>query len=187
MPASRSARTANPAKHLRFLARVEQFRIANQCDHGLAQRFARIFFIFPADTAEAIRVQPDHGDIPLPAAVASCKFELYLVAPESHAFHGKFRDFLHGDVIARRYVVGLKFPNGFFMRGEHASDDIFDVNVGLTLSSITQNAQPRGILAQGAYKIEADAMRLPRSDDVSETENTTRQIKHVTIRTDERL
>ena len=71
--------------------------------------------------------------------------------------------------MATLYVVE-RLSVRFWCASSTALDDVVDMDVGLALRAVAEDAQVRRIREQPPHEIEADAVRLPRADDVAEAE-----------------
>src|SRR4029078_1710378 len=92
--------------------------------------------------------------------------------------HGALGDLFHGDRVTRGHVVNLVSRLRLGVRAQYRGHDVRDVHVGLALRAITQDAQLRRVVEQAARKVEADPVRLARSDHVAEAEGTARKAEH---------
>src|SRR5205823_3438691 len=129
------------------------------------QRLAAAVTAAPAETANALGVEPHDRDIALPAAVATGVVEARLYR-QLQAFHGEFGYLGDGDVVAGRDIVGVEIPGRIAPSVQYRSDNIGHVNIGFALTAVAHDREAGGVDEQSPDEIEADPVGLSRADDI---------------------
>src|SRR5579863_4507102 len=103
-PSRRMARFNTPSRSRKTARRIRLepsgAGILEHRMHGYAERLLGGSAAGPTEAADPIRVQANHGHVPLPAAVSAGILQPYVFVGEPRYFHGQPRDLGDGDVIA---------------------------------------------------------------------------------------
>ena len=126
------------------------------------------------------------GTSPFPSSVAASVFEHHLARIQTRAFGCEMSDLCHRNVVGGDVIHGKTFFRAL-RREQHRRDYVENVDVRLALSSIAENPQPARILQELPQEIKIDSVRLPRANDVAESEGPRRQIEHVAVSADQHL
>src|SRR5262245_50414984 len=105
---------------------------------------------------------------------------------QARALNRQIRDFADSNVVGRD-VINRKASGGALGRQQNGIDDVPDMDIGLALRSVTEDAQLMWGFHELPQKIKADPVSLSRSDNVTEPEHSSREIKHVAVGTNQRL
>src|SRR5579862_9190780 len=138
----------------------------------------------PAERAYLAGVEADYGNVSLPAALSAGVFEVG-TRVEAEAVNGDFGDFGYGDGITGAHVEDGESSFDLGTGGENSVDDVGDMQVGLTLLSIAEDAETGGVAAQAADEVEADAVGLTGSHDVAEAKGAGGEAEHGAVAGDQ--
>src|SRR5262245_6216858 len=179
---SRSRKTAG-----RAMSGSGRPRLVEQRPQRVLQRLTRGAPVLPPESANPLRVQAHDRHVAAPAALSARVLVVDLRSAETNRLDGKVGDLGDRQVVARRDVERLVVPCRVAMGRQNGVDDIVDVDVRLALPAVPEDRQLRSVLEQPADEVEADAVRLPRPDDVAEAEDQPREPEHEAVGGDERL
>jgi hypothetical protein len=158
----------------------------SQLLQGLAHSIAAVPFRIPAKRVNARGIESDYRDVATPATPSPGVFK---DGPggEPEGLDGEVRDFGDGDGIVGGNVEDGERGHSFLRSAQRSLDDIGDVNIGLALLAVAEDAETFGFGGEAAHKVESHAVGLAGADDVPETENAGVEPKHGAIAGNERF
>lgn len=128
----------------------------------------RISGAAPSESLDFSTMKSDDRNISLPPSISSCELKANRSRSQVGYFHSEFCDFFDGDIISGRYVEYIVGFTAVSSRSEYCVENIGYMNVALALGSVSQDPQPIRIGTQAAHEVEADAVRLTRSNNIRE-------------------
>src|ERR1700722_12936892 len=115
------------------------------------QRFARAEPTTPPTRGEFVTAKAYNRHVALPAARATPVLELDI--GQIHPPANQSRDLSDGDVFPGARVEHLESLPTLIGQRQHRSDHVADVNVGLALLPVAQDAQRAGFVNQPAHEV----------------------------------
>src|SRR5262249_40122860 len=154
---------------------------AQHCLDSSAHRFNGIVLASPPQRFDLCAIKANDRHVAFPPSVATSKFISNTASVEASFLNDEIRYLADGNIIVCRNIEHVIVSAVRSLDNCYSGKDILDINITLSLRSIAQNMQPRGVGFQIADEVIANPMGLSRADDISKSKGSPTHSKHVAV------